>query len=275
MANYPSLYWILGGDRRQAAMAEMLTEGGYPVACLGNPYLQDTCAKLPERFPPDCCVILPIRAFTPEGTLSGDVPLREEDILSRLRPDTYVFGGMLPERLQMRRGADLMRLEQVAVANAVPTAEGAIQLLLQELPVTLHGANCLVLGFGRIGKALALRLQALHAQVTVAARSARSFAEIEAHGLRSEHIRQYRHGLRQYQCVLNTVPAPVFDEQDYAELAKDCLLVELASAPDGIDAASCRSNHLHYCSAHGLPGKTAPKTAGHILLTAIFQNMEA
>lgn len=38
------------------------------------------------------------------------------------------------------------------VANAVPTAEGAVQVAMEELPFTLHSARVLILGFGRVGK---------------------------------------------------------------------------------------------------------------------------
>ena len=39
------------------------------------------------------------------------------------------------------------------VANAVPTAEGAVQVAMEELPFTLHSARVLILGFGRVGEA--------------------------------------------------------------------------------------------------------------------------
>ena len=55
------------------------------------------------------------------------------------------------------------------IANAVPTAEGAVQLAMEELPITLHGARVLVVGFGRVGKLTAHRFRALGARVSVAA----------------------------------------------------------------------------------------------------------
>ncbi len=72
--------------------------------------------------------------------------------------------------------------EELAVANAVPTAEGAIQIALEELPITLHGARALVIGYGRLGKALAQRLDGLGARVTVAARSWEALAWAQSRG---------------------------------------------------------------------------------------------
>ena len=62
---------------------------------------------------------------------------------------------------------DYFDREDLAVRNAVPTAEGAVQLAMQELPCTIHGSRCLVAGYGRIGKVLA---RILHdtGQVTIA-----------------------------------------------------------------------------------------------------------
>lgn len=275
MTNYPRTYYILGGDLRQAYMAQALTDAGYRVESLGNPFLPDTLAQLPPQFPAKCCVILPVRSFDRTGRLTGDAELCDTEIFARLREDTYLFGGLLKKELLCANVIDLMALPRVAIANSVPTAEGALQILLEKLPITLHGAKCLVIGFGRIGKALSLRLQALRAEVTVAARRETQLAQIESLGLRSELTHRYQHGLRQYDCVVNTVPAPVLDDHDLEETHPDCLLIDLASAPGGIDRAACQAHQRQCIFAPGLPGKTAPKTAGRILLEAIFQNMEA
>ena len=47
---------------------------------------------------------------------------------------------------------DYYAREECMVANAVPTAEGAVQVAMEELPFTLHSARVLILGFGRVGK---------------------------------------------------------------------------------------------------------------------------
>ena len=38
------------------------------------------------------------------------------------------------------------------IPNAVPTAEGAIEIAIAETPFTIHGSKSLVLGYGKIGK---------------------------------------------------------------------------------------------------------------------------
>jgi len=39
---------------------------------------------------------------------------------------------------------DLLEREEMAVLNAIPTAEGAIQIAMEEMPITLHGSNALI-----------------------------------------------------------------------------------------------------------------------------------
>ena len=56
---------------------------------------------------------------------------------------------------------------------------------MREFPGTINGARCLVTGFGRIGKVLAVMLRGLGADVTVSARKAQDLAWIELFGCRA------------------------------------------------------------------------------------------
>ena len=85
---------------------------------------------------------------------------------------------------------DYFAREELAVANAVPTSEGAIQIAMEELPITLHGARVLVIGFGRLGKVLSGQLKGLGALVSVAARSCTDLAWAQTCGYGVEHSDQ-------------------------------------------------------------------------------------
>lgn len=67
------------------------------------------------------------------------------------------------------------------------------------------------------------------------------------------------------EVVFNTVPAPVLPEELLRRLPPEALVVELASAPGGCDAAVAEAMGLRYRNAPGLPGKAAPRTAGEYL----------
>ena len=155
-------------------------------------------------------------------------------------------------------------------ANALPTAEGAIQIAMEELPITLHGARALVIGYGRLGRALAPRLAGLGARVSVAARKYADLAWAESFGFGTEHTGQLRPWLCGYDLVVNTVPARVLGEAELAELRPDCLVIDLASKPGGVDLDAAARLGKKVVWALSLPGKVAPVTAGRAIRTAIY-----
>ena len=265
-------FWVLGGDERNRWAARHLQANGHTVRCFGVPGMPDT--PLPfyiERL------ILPFPSF--QGALvRGHSAVPMEEVLQHVDADSTVYGGLFEswrEPLE-HHGAtvrDLYGTEPMTTANAIPTAEGAIQLAMDSAPITLHGAQCLVIGFVRNGKILARKLHGLSACVTVTARKPTDLALAEAMGLQTDLTGRYLHGLSQYDFVFNTVPAPVLTEAQLNELAPDCLLMELASLPGGFSQDYCKAQGVHYLFAPGLPGRCAPKSAGAIYAQNILEDI--
>lgn len=154
--------------------------------------------------------------------------------------------------------------------NAVPTAEGAVQIALEELPITLQGARVLVLGFGRVGKLCAHRFGQLGAQVTVAARKWADLAWAEAYGYHSTQIHQLKGWLCGYDLIVNTVPGQVLDRDHLLDLEKHCLVIDLASKPGGVDLKAATQLGIQVIWALSLPGKVAPVTSGRIIRDTIY-----
>ena len=155
-------------------------------------------------------------------------------------------------------------------ANTLPTAEGAIQIALEELPITLQGCRTLVLGYGRLGRALAPRLTALGAKVSVAARKWSDLAWIEAAGCTAEHSGELRGWLCAFDLIINTVPTRLLGEEALAELKPGCLVIDLASKPGGVDWEAARRLGVRTVWALSLPGKVAPVTAGKSIRSTIY-----
>ena len=265
--------WMVGGDERSFWAAQHLRNQRFTVLTQGVPKLSDTL--LPAAF---STLILPFPSF--RGALvRGPSAVPVEELLCRSNGQTRVFGGQFGiwrEAFESRgaRVTDLYDTEPLTTANAIPTAEGAIALAMEHSPITLHNASCLVIGYGRIGKLLARRLQALGASVTVAARKPADRALAEACGLQSEMTGSYLHGLGQYDFVFNPVPAATLNEAQLRRLPPECVLLELASPPYGIDAEACKRLGISYLLASGLPGQYAPKTAGALYAQSILDLLE-
>ena len=160
------------------------------------------------------------------------------------------------------------RREEYQIAIARLTAEGAIALLRPE--TGLSGAHILLLGYGRIARLLARELQKAGALVTAAARSGEQRAWAEAEGIEALPLDALSGALDRFDVIIGTILAPVLTEPLLALVRKDALLLELASAPGGIDAAAAHERGLRYIRAPGLPAKYAPERAAVILRDAVY-----
>ena len=258
---------VLGGDRRMALLAKAFAEDGFPVCTWGlEPFDAPMSAHLDYALEADR-LILPVPLSREEGWLNcAERRLSLRELFSRVRPGRSLYAGGVKEsdRAEAEKQGivltDYLAREELAVRNAVPTAEGAIALAMAETDVTLHGAPCLVIGFGRIGKLLAQRLRAMGAEVTVSARRLDDLAWIDAFGYRAVRTDRLSGELGRFAVLFNTVPHMVLTAEQIGELSERCVLLELASKP-GFDRKAAEERGIKCISAQGLPGKAAPETA--------------
>ncbi len=275
-------FWVIGGDRRQAVLAELLAGDGHRV----HPYALEealTCAPTLDGIEHAHCVILPLPAVDSTGQLF--TPLSKEthkagELLLRLRPGQRVLAGKASPWLTAAARAqglelqDYFQREDLARLNAIPTAEGAIRIAMEALPVTLHGAKILLLGFGRLGQALGPKLKALGAQVTVAARRSEQRALAQLLGLPGEGLDGLKEWLCGYDLVINTAPAPVLGLEELAALKEGAAVIDLASLPGGVDDEAAATLGVRVIHALALPGKEAPLTAARYLRDTVYHILE-
>ncbi len=275
--------WVLGGDPRQAALVRLLADDGHEARAFALEGAAGiVCEDSLEGIDRADCVILPLPATVGDrlnAPLSGTGhPVA--DLLDALRPGQLVCAGMVDgtlRRLAEERGLELgdyFAREELAVLNAVPTAEGAIEIALRELPITLQDARVLVLGFGRLGRALAPRLQGLGARVWAAARSRGQRALAESMGVETEGLDRLSDWLCGYDLVINTVPAPVLGVEELAAMKEGALVIDLASRPGGVDREAARTLGVRAIWALSLPGRTAPVTAARYIKSTVYHMME-
>ena len=129
------------------------------------------------------------------------------------------------------------------------------------------------MGYGRIGKVLARLLKAVGSDVTVSARNTTDAAYIRALGYRFVNTEELRE-IRGYDLVFNTVPARIFDDELLKNTDRHTLLTDLASLPGGVDFEAASALRIDAQRALSLPGKCAPKAAGDIIKTTVFQIIE-
>ncbi|MBP7186866.1 MAG: dipicolinate synthase subunit A [Ruminococcus sp.] len=263
---------IAGGDMRQLYCGRRLS-GKFEVSVTGfdGDMLPDGIAE--ENDGKCRYAVLPVPPLDESGNVntpcfSGSMTV--SDVKRRLAPDAVIFAGRVNDELRLLFDGyevlDYMEREELSLRNAVPTAEGAVQIALEEMPVTLSGTKVLIVGMGRIGTALAEILKGFGADITAAVRNAKGAAKAALLGVKAVCTKEMPHG---YGLVFNTVPSMIFGREELSRFGKDTLFIDLASKPGGIDLASAQELGMKVVWALGLPGKTASVTAGEIIAETI------
>ena len=197
-------------------------------------------------------------------------------IISTVKKGGIIFGGKIDSKSRdffEKSGfetIDYLEREEFSVLNAVPTAEGAVQIALEEMPTTLSGSEVLITGHGRITKVLIKILKAMGCKITVAARKYSDLAWAEVFGCRIIHIYEIQKTISDMSLVINTVPAMVLDKSILERADPDCLIIDLASKPGGVDFSAAAKLGIKVIWALGLPGKTAPVTSGEIIADTVI-----
>lgn len=193
-------FMVLGGDMRQAYLADILTKQGYQVAKYllpEIPCVQKTQADLETRIVTNLlasihekevfldgisqssAVLAPIPITKDKKTLNHmikNIDLTLDEIYESLMQGQTFFGGCIPkwfvERCEQKgcHCFDYMEDKPLAVRNAVATAEGVLAEAILKYPGNLHDTRCLVLGFGKCGRVIAEKLKGLSSKVTVCVR---------------------------------------------------------------------------------------------------------
>ena len=244
---------VLGTDARYTFAARELEKYGFTVSSVCD---RDALA-----------VVIPINQRTNAiKTPRGEVMISDA---ARIAGRAVFFGGEETEEIRAalcgRRYFDLTKNEEFAAENAILTAEGALGIMIDKTPFSVRGARVAVLGYGRIGRALSGMLVSLGAAVTVFAR--RDEARRDAEKIcRALDFSGFDAG---FDVVVNTVPARVLTEAQTEKIG-GAYVIELASAPYGFSDEFSSRLGARYIKAPGLPGKTAPESAGKIIAKAIY-----
>jgi len=156
-------------------------------------------------------------------------------------------------------------LNEITILNSIPSAEGAIQMAMEATPITIHGSESIVLGLGRCGWTLARMLKGIGAHVTGVARKPSDLARAVEMGLQAIHFSDLEDKIGGAEIIFNTVPHLILDREMLEKVARDAVIVDVASIPGGTDFEYAQMLGIKALLAPGLPGIVAPKTAGRIL----------
>lgn len=273
-------YGILGGDYRYKILCELLQRDGYSVKNFGNADMPDTADTLRDLLTTSGIIIAPIPC-SKDGkniNIAGNSPVTIPGFISLMDECgcNVLIGGVMNSFIRTEAAArnikvyDFFDMEEVAVLNAIPTAEGAIQTAMEESDRTLFDSNVLVMGYGRCGKILANMLKGIGARVSATYRKESDRAYITAFGLKAIAFREVVSYIDSYSFIFNTIPAPVIDREILKRLKRDTVIIDIAQAPGGTDFGYARDLNIKALYCPGLPGRVAPYTAAEVLKSAVI-----
>ena len=211
--------------------------------------------------------------FTVKAT-EGQRKVTLKEVLEIAEKRQLIFGGMFPAEFRKaleEKGAvvnDFMRMDDIAVQNAVATAEGAIAEAIFMSNEVIHGQEVLVLGYGRCAEVLADKLKGMEARVTVMARREEVRTRAWTFGNKVKSFEELE-DLEKYQYIFNTVPELCVTREWIDRLNRYCCIVDIASKPGGVDFDYCSKKGIRAKLCGSLPGRYAPKTSGELLARKI------
>ena len=277
---------IIGGDLRIIKLALMLAKDGNEIYSYGLEKAEDLknvtnitqCDTLRKAIENVEVVIGPIPLSSNGNTVNmpfSDQELTIRELMHNINAKIFIAGSISPEVYELANDEyveiiDIMKREELAVLNTIATAEGTIQVAIENTNKILHGSEVLILGFGRIGKVLARKLAGLSVKVTCAARKDEDLAWIHAYGHKATNINNIGENLKQYDIIINTVPHLILTEEKIKYVKQDALLIDLASNPGGIDKKAVKDKKLKFVWALSLPGKVAPTTSAEFIKDTVY-----
>lgn len=272
----------LGGSIREQIVIDSLRNKGAYVSSFATEKPCHNDAKSPEDALQNAsALILPIRSnhndLTVKGT-SEKCPLTlSESMLRRLKNDAVIYCGIGSDALRNMAHRtkhplkEIMEEDAVALPNAILTAEGTLAHIMEHSRRSMRNIFISILGYGRVGKACAALFSSVGCRVVVFCRSEESMR----HGREKGFDMRYYNGVAavfpQTDYLINTVPAKIINQRLLSYLPPGGYIIDLASAPGGVDMDAAEKYRFPIAILSGLPEKYAPISAGSIL-TSYYTN---
>ncbi len=275
---------VLGGDDRELILVSQLVKMGATVVVAGFPKEMLGHGAFAVNTVNEACrgaevVIMPLPGTNPEGViravyLSDELKLTEKAVSSMAKNALVIIGSA---RQYLKDWADkygftlleIVEMDEIAILNSIPTAEGAVQVAMEESRITIHGSETCIVGFGRVGVTLARTLKALGSNVTVVARNEGQLARACEMGCRRCSYAKLSNAMSTSDMIFNTVPHLVLDKNVLKYANPEIVIIDLATQPGGTDFEAANVFGLKAILAPGLPGKVAPVSAGKILADVV------
>lgn len=266
---------ILSGDRRSACLFRLLSDKGVDALQMLGGEKDDYSAQAVHnaRF-----VILPAH-FMGGIVANGYHQIAATRIISDMDEGAVLFCGASDKAMDALadskgiRIAEFQKDESYLLANAHLTAEGALMRCIEASEQSLFFARVVIVGSGRIARALHPLLRPFTPHAVLLARNRECIDRLRFSGADAVAFDAAPQAFAGTQWIFNTVPAPCIDPCWLHGTSLNCHYMELASAPYGIMREQLPA-HMVYRLESGLPGRISPQSAAKAMLDSLERNWE-
>ena len=247
-------YYIELSDKRNTVVKNLLSNKGEDV----EEFLWE---KVDEIQRQDICVFSPAKKF------------QREDLEKFPQGISLVCGNLSDENLTIIKSKEikhinLMSDEEFTIKNANLTAEGVLAIMLEKSPRSMFENNVLILGGGRIARALAVLFGKLGVKFAIVSYNEVKFPTYYIYTDKCYFKDSFKHDLKEYDIIVNTIPDLFFNEELVSMVEKDTLFIETASVKC-LDESLVKN--FEYVLAPALPQRFSHETAGKLVLERILK----
>lgn len=280
---------IIGGDLRTVKLAEMLSEENQVYIygleesniCKNATMGEETnkinvCKSLEEAIQKSKIILGPMPLSKDGENINAPFSkekIKIKDILEKIDEEkTFIAGAIKKDIYEINNKTkiiDLMEQEELTILNTIATAEGTIQVAIENTETNIQESKVLVLGFGRVAKVVAKKFKALDAYVTCAARKQEDMAWIKTLGYDGTDIRKIGENLKDFDIIINTVPKMILTKRELRYINNNAIVIDLASKPGGVDFDAAKELKIKCIWALALPGKVSPVTSAEYIKNTI------
>ncbi len=264
---------IIQADNRQIYMKEYLEKQGFECTFFNVNLLSGDNERQFDA------VIFALPTIK-NSRINCEYEININNVLPLIKKGGCVFYAMADENFKSAvREAELelydfYKREELIILNAYATAQAVLELVLINSNVMIDDINFLITGYGKTGEAIADFLFRNHGNVTVAARKIRDRAKITSRGMKAVDFDEIRNCAPNFDIVINTVPENVIGRNLLEAFSQNCLFLEIASKPYGIDIQSAQKQNKQVIIASSLPGKYVARSAGKFIAQTIINLIE-
>ncbi len=293
-------FFILGGDLRNFLLGAKLKSEGNNVKIYGFENIE----KIKKDLYKYDMTRNPIEENNLEETLNrseigeneiliGPTPMNNKDeiyapysqdgkIDKKILENLYTkkikfFGGNIAQRIKEDsnwEAYDFLKDEEFSILNTIPTAEGAITLAMQMTNYVISESNVLVLGYGRVGKTLCMKLKGLNAHVYTMTKKDEDLAWSEVYGCIPVKPEKIKENICKMDIIFNTIPEKIITKEILMLLNRETLIIDVSSAPGGVDYEAANKMKIKAILYNQIPGKFAPDACAEYMKRFIYKILE-